>query len=84
MRMNRNCWSYLDPGLAGHVPFLHLVASQRTSSVVLRRFPAQVDVLPGHLQDLEVLWSTGCSCRNEPEEICAVNSFFITNCFRSD
>ncbi len=51
--------SYLDPGLAGHVPFLHLVACQRTSSIVLWSLPAQVDVLPGHLQDLEVLRRAG-------------------------
>lgn len=41
--------SYLDPGLPGHVPFLHLVSGQRTSTVMLRSLPAQVDVLSGHL-----------------------------------
>lgn len=56
---------YLDPGLAGHVSFLHLVANQRTSSIMLWSLPAQVDMLPSHLKDLEVLWSTGCSWRHK-------------------
>lgn len=51
--------SYLDPGLARHVPFLHLVASERASSVMLRSLPGQVDMLSSHLQNLEVLWSAG-------------------------
>lgn len=51
---------YLDPGLPGHVPFLHLVASQWATSIVLWSLPAQVDMMPCYFQHHEVLWSTRC------------------------
>lgn len=53
--------SYLDPGLAGHVPLLHLVPGQRASSIMLRGLPAQVDLLPGHLHNLQFPGGTGGS-----------------------
>lgn len=56
---------YLDPGLAGHVPFLHLVSGQRAASVVLWSVPRQVDMLPSHLHNLEVLGSTGRRWRTQ-------------------
>lgn len=31
---------YLDPGLAGHIPFFHLVAGQWASSIMVWSLPA--------------------------------------------
>lgn len=32
--------TYLDPGLAGHIPFFHLVAGQWASSIMVWSLPA--------------------------------------------
>lgn len=57
--------THLDPCLAGHVPFFHLVAGQWASSIMIWSLPAQVNVLSGHFQNLEVLRGTWSRFRTE-------------------
>lgn len=49
---------YLHPGLAWHFSLLNLVVGDWTSSIMFWSLPHQVDMVPGHLSHLEVLWST--------------------------